>query len=437
MGAIASQLTSLIGSAAVVSWEQLSPPSQQTFTETLQPDALPEAVVYPDSQEALAEIVAWASREQVRLLPIGRGSKLKWGGLGEGIQVIVSTERLNRILDHAVGDMTVTVESGISFKTLQETLSPTHQFFSIDPAYPDTATLGGIVATGDVGTLRHRYGGIRDLLIGLSLVRSDGQVAKAGGRVVKNVAGYDLMKLMTGSYGSLGILSQLTLRLYPIPEASGTVVLVGPGEAIAQLTQAILLSSLSPTAMELLATPTVATLNLGHGMGLLVRFQSIAVSVAQQMAQVLEMGQQVELRGDRLTDQPEADLWKQLRVRWDQPAHSPAVTCKIGVRPSDGALVLDKLSSLAFLDLGTIHAGSGLGMLQMAGEAVTSATIEEIRQLCEGHGGFLSVLEAPAPLKQQVDIWGIAKDSLPLMQGIKQRFDPHSILSPGRFVDAC
>ncbi|MBD1910955.1 MULTISPECIES: FAD-binding oxidoreductase [unclassified Leptolyngbya] len=435
MGAIASQLSSLVGTAALVPWEQLSEPLQQTFTEALRPDCQPEAVVYPESQEALAEIVTWASRDQVRLLPIGNGSKLKWGGLADGIQVIVSTERLNRVLDHAVGDMTVTVEAGISFQTLQETLAQTNQFFSIDPAYPEVATLGGIVATADAGALRHRYGGIRDLLIGLSLVRSDGQVAKAGGRVVKNVAGYDLMKLMTGSYGSLGILSQLTLRLYPIPEASGTVILVGNAEAIAQLTQAILLSSLSPTAMEVLAASTVTALNLGQGMGLLVRFQSIAVSVEQQMVEVLDMAQQVGVTGDRLTDQPEADLWKQLRACWDQPAHSPAVTCKIGVRPSDGVTVLEKLSSLASLGLGTIHAGSGLGMVQAA--EMTPATLQEIRQLCETHGGFLSVLEAPTSLKQQVDVWGMAPGSLPLMKGIKQRFDPRAILSAGRFVDGC
>jgi len=437
MGAIASQLESLLGTTGMMAWPQVPEAQQQTFTKALAPGLLPEAVAYPQSLEELAAIVAWAERDQVRLLPVGSGSKLKWGGLAQGTQVVVSTARLNRILDHAVGDMTVTVEAGIPFQTLQAALAQHNQFLSIDPAYPDGATLGGIVATADTGALRHRYGGIRDVLIGLSFVRADGQIAKAGGRVVKNVAGYDLMKLMTGSYGSLGILSQLTFRLYPIPEASETVVLTGTGGAIAQLTETLLLSSLSPTALELLAAPTVAALGLGKGMGLLVRFQSLAVSVAQQGEQVLAMGHRLGLVGDRLSDQPEADLWQQLRTRWDQPPQSEAITCKIGVWPSHGVTVLEQVNDLIPLDLGTLHAGSGLGLLQTHGDAVTPQTLQEIRHRCETHGGFLSVLEAPVAFKQTMDVWGISRSSLPLMQRLKQRFDPQPILSPARFVDGC
>jgi len=435
MGAIASQLESLLGTTGVLSWDPLPAAQQQTFTTALVPGSRPEAIAYPQTSEELAAIVAWASRDRVRLLPVGSGSKLKWGGLARGVQVVVSMERLNRVLDHAVGDMTVTVEAGIPFQTLQDTLAPSNQFVSLDPAYPDRATLGGIVATADAGALRHRYGGIRDLLIGLSFVRSDGQIARAGGRVVKNVAGYDLMKLMTGSYGSLGILSQLTFRLYPLPESSGTVALVGDGGAIAQLLQTLLLSSLSPTAVEVLAAPTVMALNLGQGMGLLVRFQSMAVSVEQQMGQVEAMGRSLGLGGDRLTGQPEADLWQQLRTYWDQPPHAPAITCKMGVWPSHAVTVLEKASTLFPLHLGTIHGGSGLGTLHLAADPATPQTIQDLRHLCETHGGFLTLLEAPPALKQQMDVWGIQPQSLPLMQQLKQRFDPHTILSPCRFVD--
>jgi len=454
MGAIASQLESqlesIVGAAALTTWDRLPPDRQTALGAALQPGTFPDCVVAPRTVSELAEVVAWAAQEKVPLLPCGQGSKLAWGGLAEGIRVVVSTERLTHVLDHAVGDMVVTAEAGVSFAALQAQLATHRQFISLDPAYGDRATLGGIVATADAGALRQRYGGVRDLLIGLSLVRCDGKIAKAGGKVVKNVAGYDLMKLMTGSYGSLGILSQLTFRTYPLPDAAGTAVLTGNGEAIAHLLQALLLSSLTPTAIELLAPPTLVALGLGQGLpsdlGLFIRFQSIAISVEQQLAQALEMAQAQGLKGDRLlpsaTDDPEASLWKQLRELWDSPAHATTITCKIGVRPSQAVALLTDLHAQFPLTLGTIHAGSGLGTVAWEVGAIAPASLatqlQEMRDRCQTQGGFLSILQASPNLKHQLqphlELWGVVGNSLPLMQDLKQRFDPQRILSPGRFV---
>ena len=287
--------------------------------------------------------------------------------------------------------------------------------------------------------MRQRYGGVRDLLIGISFVRSDGQVARGGGKVVKNVAGYDLMKLMTGAYGTLGVLSQLIFRTYPLPEAGATVVVVGDGGAIAQLTQSILLSSLTPTALELLAPITTQSLGLessaSNNFGLLVRFQSIPASVEQQSASVRKQAESAGLATTLLQDAAEADLWKRLREKWDEPAHSDAITCKMGVRPTHAIELLNALGKLEDVQptLATLHAGSGLGYLHLPADASPSA-LQQIRQLCEAHSGYLTVQRAPMSLKQSFDIWGIRSETLPLMHGLKQRFDAQNLLSPGRML---
>jgi glycolate oxidase FAD binding subunit len=343
--------------------------------------------------------------------------------------VAVSTGRLNRLVEHAVGDLTVTAEAGMKFADLQQILATAGQFLPIDPAYPQQATLGGIVATADAGSLRHRYRGVRDLLLGMTFVRSDGKIATAGGRVVKNVAGYDLMKLFSGSYGTLGIISQVTFRVYPLPETSGTVVLTGEAETLAQAVQILLSSALTPTAVDLLSPDLIAKLGLGKGTGLIVRFQSIAESVKQQSARLLEVGEKLGLLADICSENDEHQLWQTLlETIWDSAKNS-GVICKIGVRPSEAVKLIDKFPVQDAL----IHAGSGLGVLRF--EAATAETLLQIRRGCEAKGGFLTVLAAPVALKQDLDVWGYTGSAIDLMQRIKQQFDPQNILNPNRFLD--
>jgi glycolate oxidase FAD binding subunit len=329
--------------------------------------------------------------------------------------------------------LTVTAEAGMKLADLQTLLAQAGQFLALDPAYPETATLGGIVATGDAGSWRQRYGGVRDMLLGLSLVRADGAIAKAGGRVVKNVAGYDLMKLMTGSYGTLGILSQVTFRLYPLQTDSQTAVLVGPVEAIAQATQALLHSALTPTALDVLSTETVASLHLGSGMGLVARFQSMTTSVQAQASRVLELGRTLGLSSHLYTDADEKQLWPQLAAL-TSPVTSEPIVCKIGVRPAEAIATLAATETLCPTATGLIHASSGLGKLCLASQTTSPNTLLKLRNLYQANGGFLSVLQAPIALKQQFEVWGYAGNGLDLMRRLKQQFDPQNLLSPHRFV---
>ncbi|HEY9860535.1 MAG TPA: FAD-binding oxidoreductase, partial [Candidatus Obscuribacterales bacterium] len=305
MKALVEELTSIVGAENIRSYGELSEPWQQAIAQAVTPGTQISGVAYPGTSAELAEVVRRADEHRWGILPCGNGSKLGWGGLGSKINLLVSTQRLNRLIEHAVGDLTVTAEAGMRFADLQTCLAKAGQFLAIDPAYPETATLGGIVATSDAGSLRQRYGGVRDMLLGLSLVRADGAIAKAGGRVVKNVAGYDLMKLMTGSYGTLGILSQVTFRLYPLQVDSQTVILTGEATAIAQATQTLLHSALTPTALDVLSASTVTSLQIGKGMGLVTRFQSMASSVKVQVERVLELGQMLGLSSNLYTDTDE------------------------------------------------------------------------------------------------------------------------------------
>lgn len=430
-----AELAAIVGGDQVFSYETAPPIWQQAIASAVVPSVSVQVLVFPGTQAELAAVVRWAAQNRWEILPCGSGSKLSWGGLSSKLKLVVSTQRLNRVIEHAVGDLTVTVEAGMKFAELQSLLAQSGQFLALDPGYSDQATLGGIVATADAGALRHRYGGVRDMLLGLSLVRADGEIAKAGGRVVKNVAGYDLMKLMTGSYGTLGILTQLTFRLYPQVPASQTVVLTGEAEAIAQTTQTLLNSALTPVACDLLSRSLVTTLNLGSGLGLAVRFQSGLASVQEQATRILKVGQACHLVGQLYTDADETNLWAQIASPFDIAPHTEAITCKIGIRPTAAIATLTQVETLFSPTAQVvIHAGSGLGRLQIPSAEITPASLVQLRAWCQSESGFMSVLTAPVGFKQQIDVWGDVGNALPMMRRIKQQFDPDALLSPHRFV---
>jgi glycolate oxidase FAD binding subunit len=425
MNSIASILTSILSTEnAVISWENLSPTQQHNIQQGIDPKSQPSCVIYPHSQAELAAVITTANSHQWRVLTWGSGSKINWGGLAENIDIIVSTEHINQLIEHAVGDLTVTVEAGMKFAQIQEILAKSGQTLALDPAAPELATIGGIVATADTGSLRQRYGGVRDQLLGITFIRADGEIAKAGGRVVKNVAGYDLMKLFTGAYGTLGIISQVTFRVYPIPESSGTVILTGKPEAISQAARTLHGSELTPTQADLLSNKLLTNLDLGTGIGLIARFQSISESVQEQSKRLLLIGEKLGLQGVIYSGNQEIDLWQQLPKQIYDHLTESTITCKIGVLPTAAVEILN------YMEVGLIHISSGLGLVRLEKEE----QILPLRSLCQANSGFLSVLSAPVEFKKRFDVWGYNGNALAVMRGIKTQFDGNFILSPGRFV---
>jgi glycolate oxidase FAD binding subunit len=231
------------------------------------------------------------------------------------------------------------------------------------------------------------------------------------------------MKLFTGSYGTLGIIAQVTLRLYPIQEASATVLLVGNADAVASAAKILKGSALTPTQADLISTQLVANLGLGTGLGLIVRFQSIAESVAEQSKRLLEVGEKLGLQSTSYSED-EAKLWERLQQQMQPQQTNAEITCKIGVSPTKAVEILSQV------EVGLIHLGSGLGILHLE----NSSRIASTRSRCEQNGGFLTILTAPMEVKQKFDVWGYKGNALEIMQRIKQQFDPENILNPGKFV---
>jgi glycolate oxidase FAD binding subunit len=266
---------------------------------------------------------------------------------------------------------------------------------------------------------------------------------KAGGRVVKNVAGYDLMKLLTGSYGTLGIVSRVTFRLYPLPEYTQIVVVTGTAETIAQAQQKIGASVLTPTACDLLSANAIADLGLGQGIGLVLQFASLKASVIEQCDRIAvlakELNLEVQMLGtaEEFWELLEIMIWQEELRNADQSEDDASMVCKLGVLPSTSVSFLQECEQIFdeqshYLQ---IHAGSGLGVLRLEDVLDLNAIalqIAKVRSIAESHSGFLTILEAPYELKFKANVWGYTGNAIDVMDKIRQQFDAQGLLSPDR-----
>lgn len=426
--AIAAKLAIVLPVERITPFDQWSQVWQTALAMTYTGHAESLLMASPKTVEELAAVVTLAHQADWKLLITGQGSKLGWGRASKKIDLLVSTHNLHQLIDHAVGDMTVTAQAGMTFAQLQTCLAKHNQWIPLDPAYPAQATLGGILATRDTGSLRHRYGGVRDLCLGLTFVRSDGKLAKAGGRVVKNVAGYDLMKLFAGSYGTLGVVTELTLRAYPLPDCSETVLVRGQVEAIADFAQALMRSTLTPTAFDLWTG-----LDDAPNITLALRFQGLAASTLAQVGQVCEMALAFDVEG--VADAWWADTAASVR----EHKGSDQVLCQVGILPAQAASCLaqiqQKAAQASVALWGRIHARSGVGQLRLAGpEMNCRRLLLDLRLFLAESQGYLSILEASLSLKQAIEPWGYSGNALAAMRKLKEQFDPKGVFNAGRFV---
>lgn len=408
-------LTALLGEAAVHSLAELGDRAPH-----LRP-YLPERalLVTPPTPAEGAAVVACAQREGWRVLPIGAGTKLNWLGNTPKADIFLRTTAWHKLIDHAAADMTVTTQVGIPFQQLQQHLAAAGQWIAADPLFRETATLGGCLATQSNGTLRQRYGSWRDQLLGVKFIRSDGQIVKAGGRVVKNVAGYDLMKLLIGSYGTLGILTEVTLRVYPLPDAVQIWQLQGETTALGGGLAAILSSSLAPARCVLRLEPTGRLL-------LELEFHTLR--------EVLALG----MLGDRLSEIAQTH---NLRLESQSPSGivlNPTpeqVILKIGVPLKEMLPTLNQLHQLA-TELtcgcrGEMSAGVGYVYLQGKEEHLRQLILRLRQRIPQG---YVTVLGAPLSLKQQLDAWDYRGNAFKLMRLLKQQLDATGVFDTGIFV---
>jgi glycolate dehydrogenase FAD-binding subunit len=389
----------------------------------------PETVFEPATVEEAVEVVAASAREGKALAFVGGGTDLELGAPPKRLDAVVKTGRLARVVEHAPSDQIVIVEAGLTLGELQKALAPHRQRLALDPPLPEKKTLGGIVAANVYGPRRARFGSVRDLLIGMSFVRADGTLAHGGGKVVKNVAGFDLPKLMVGSLGTLGLITTATFRLHPLTEEEVTLLLPGRSAAdVRALVAAIRKAQLEPTSV-------VAAWREADRFDVAVRFEGFRAGVAEQRERLAGL-----VRGEaggacETLDEPAA-FWS----RHDERRTAPPLRAKLTALPSHVEnLAKDVLPGLlaslgdpSFLWYATLGLGFLAGTPADAG--ASAAAIQSARQKVAGLGGSLTFGAAPAAIRERLDVWGPAPASLPLMQSVKNRFDPEARLAPGRFV---
>ena len=381
----------------------------------------PQFVAEPENEEQLASLLSCADDTGVAVVPRGRGTKLDWGNPPKRADVILSTARLDRVLEHAWADLTVTVQSGCTVQALQNTLVQHGQRLACDCLWPERATIGGLLSTNDSGALRLRFGALRDLIIGVTLALPDGTLASSGGKVVKNVAGYDLQKLMTGSFGTLGIITQATFRLYPLPRVTRTfTVTFTDAESANQLALKLFDSQIAYTGIQLRAENQQFHIDL--------RLEGTAEGLDAQVRQLKILAPSLGETG--------GTVW---RAREELFADGSSTVLKITLLPSQLSWSCNLIvSSCDAQDIqwSYVVQACGIGLLKLTttNENTLSGLIQSLRAAMESQGGSLVVLRLSPALRSKIDSWGAAPDSLPLMRRVKERFDPAGILNPGRFV---
>jgi len=381
-----------------------------------------QRVAEPGTAEDLARALRWAHAAGVKVSPRGGGTKLGWGNPPAACDLVLSTARLNRVLEHAWADMTVIVEAGCRVADLQKTLAEHGQRLALDPLWPERATIGGILSTNDSGTLRARYGSLRDLIIGITVALPDGTLAKSGGKVVKNVAGYDLAKLFTGALGTLGVIVQAIFRLHPLPRESRSLSFSGTPESLNQLLLAIQASKLTGTGLQLRAAQGSAHLE--------VRFDGTAAGIQAQVEQVQQIA------GSMAASDAPANAWTSHQAIWD--GATPALLTKFSVLPAQFAAVcalVERSAGAQSLAWKIVVQTVGAGYARLEGnEQGLRTALLTLRDELAKMGGTLVVLGCPVAIKRGLDAWGPPSDAQPLMVRVKQRFDPDGTLNPGRFV---
>ncbi len=426
------------------------------FSENLAAFALngltPRWVVSPGSASEIASVLTLASRGKLAVLPRGSGTKFALGGLPRAGDLVLSLNRFNRIVDYDVPNLTVTVDAGVLMGELKRALAEQGNFLPLDAPFAD-ATIGGVIATNQSGPKRLLYGSARDLTLGLRAVYPTGESVRFGGKVMKNVAGYDMTKLLIGSWGTLGVITEMTFRLLPLPEVEKSLLLSFASlEEASKAASTILASQLVPSALELVNpagwkhVAVAARISApAEGYILAIDLEGLHEAIERQILdlKVLAEGEGANdvavLEGD-----DQASLWSGLR---DFSRAVPGndvwvVGLKIGVpisRVEELFRFAEKKAAEYKLDCAIVaHAGNGIlypffvDAARRIPELVR--TINDLQYAAEQIGGNAIVEWAPWAVKEQVAVWGEPRAEWSLMRRLKAEFDPAGILNPGRFV---
>jgi glycolate oxidase FAD binding subunit len=382
---------------------------------------LPAVWVEPGSETEMAAVLAYANENGLRVTPRGGGTKTCWGNSPLKTHLILSTLRLNRIVEYGWADLTATVEAGCTVAALQQALAEHGQRVAVDPLWPERATVGGVLSTNDSGALRLGFGGLRDLIIGATICLPDGTLARSGGKVVKNVAGYDLPKLVTGALGTLGVITRAVFRLHPKPQSTRTLsITLGTAEEIRRLLQTVRNSKLTPAALQIrLASDSASQAE--------ILFEGTSASVSYQSDRFCG------LMGDTPIREHPSPVWNSREELWAHPGDH--MIAKLSVLPSE----ITRISVAVENNVGEPMAwrllwyATGIGWLRIDGPSSHIQTaMRNLRKIVEEQDGSLVIARQPAG--SSLDAWGEIGAVGDVMRAVKNQFDPRGTLNAGRFA---
>ena len=415
---------------------------------------LPKAIAYPTNREQVGELVRLASAERLRVAPAGGMTKQRMGGIPQPIDLVVSLRRLNRVTDYQAADLTVSVEAGLPFQELEATLRSQGQMLPLDVPFAAEATVGGVLATNSSGPRRLAYGSARDMVLGVHFVTAEGKLAKSGGKVVKNVAGYDMTKLLIGSLGTLGILTDVTFRVFSVPPASLTLALgFSAVQAALEARSRILRSPFAPQAMELLDAEAGTLLGdpalPPTPITLLVRTagpEAVIERVRRELPSLAGADRVTTTLS--LTGEQELELWSSVQEFTPSflRAQPEGAVVKVSALLTQTGPMMEaahRAASRNGLATATfVRAGIGIVFCYLwpLPESHGASSVDRTAGACESLlgeanrlGGRAVVEWAPPEVKKKIGVWGPVRDDFPLMQRLKAAWDPQAILNPGRF----
>lgn len=402
----------------------LPPDSVRRATDADAVSGIPASLVLePPTELQLAAALRHANDANLAVIPRGGGTKLSWGNPPTRADVVLSTARLNKIIEHVWSDLTVTVEAGCTVQNLQQALAQHGQRLALDPLWPEQATIGGVLSTNDSGALRLRFGALRDLIIGVTIALPDGTLASSGGKVVKNVAGYDLPKLITGALGTLGVITRAVFRLHPLPRNSTTLSVSGCTlEETQRLLLAIQDSKLAHTSLQArFADDSEASVD--------ILFEGTEAGIAAQESQLQALAGPSSIREVPHT------AWNTSEDLWS--SRTPSALVKFSVLPANISKAIQNIklgTNSSQLEWWSIVQATGIGWLRLDGDPQNvHAALVQLRAAFERDSASLVLLRRP-PQLPPFDAWGAPGDSLALMRAVKHQFDPKNTLNPGRFL---
>ena len=401
-------------------------------------------IVAPRTEAEISRVLTYVKETAQTLNIIGGGTKQGFGGLHERADILMTLASYKGIIEHSIGDMTMTVRAGTTMEEITNALAEKGQMVPIESAWSSHATIGGVIASNESGPKRLKYGSARDFVIGLRVVYPDGQVIRTGGKVVKNVAGYDMNKLFIGSMGTLGVISEVTLKLRPLPKYESAIHLSFSNDEIKSIqafVQELLHSQMEPVAIECLNPNVNQALFQKNAYGLLISFEDYKKSVDAQEKWILEhCPKGVGL--DRFHQDEAKGVWQRLSNMGPSGASQASdgrIAIKMGSQTKDVFSLIEACDRLAEKDGLNLEAHGGLGhglskaYIEGHPEKLI-AFINEIREVAEEASGYVICTHLPLWLRQKVDVWGKVPAHFFLLEEIKRAVDPKGCLNIGRFL---